>query len=52
MPASPAPRAPSPSSGAAQISSEASESRSTYAISSAFSSAWIGTTTAPSASTA
>ena len=49
-PASSAPFAPSPSSGAAQTSVFAPESRRTNSISSAFSRACTGTATAPSAS--
>ena len=49
-PASSAPLAPSPSSGAAQTSTLAPESSRTYWISSALSSACTGTATAPSAS--
>jgi hypothetical protein len=50
MPASSAPLAPSPSRGAAQTSALAPESSRTYWISSALSSAWTGTATAPRAS--
>jgi hypothetical protein len=50
--ASAAPFAPCSSSGPAHTSSADPESRSTYAISSLFSSACTGTTTPPSASTA